>query len=116
MTELKNGQITDARGAWDAALDVLEADLERTNRLLDETFVEDQAQVALDRARMWRVPQGLGPLPPELTERAREVLAEQKATATRLARAMTDSRQHSKMLDAVDNRQHARPIYLDTEG
>lgn len=101
---------------WATALDALELDLQQTNALLDETFADEQARVALERAKRWRVPQGLGPLPPELAERASEVLTEQKATASRLARAMTESRRHSKMLDASDTRPADRPVYLDTEG
>lgn len=102
--------------AWATALDALELDLKQTNALLDETFADEQAKVALERAKRWRVPQGLGPLPPELAERAREVLTAQKSTASRLARAMTESRQHSKLLDASDTRPADRPVYLDTEG
>lgn len=114
MTTAPGGASAGRAGDWAAALDVLETDLKHTNALLDEAFAEDRARIALERARRWRVPQGLGPLPPELADRAREVLAEQKTTAARLARAMTESRQHSKIIDA--SRPHDRPIYLDTEG
>ena len=103
--------------AWASALDELEQDLVQTNSLLDAAIAQEEAaSIALERAQMWRVPQGLGSLPPDLVPRASEVLSAQKLTATRLARAMKDSRQHSRLINAVDPRPRDLPVYLDTEG
>ena len=111
-----DADLTPWEQAWHDALDTLELDLEQTNALLDATHALEVAQVALAKASQWRVPAGLGPMPATVAERARVVLEAQKDTAARLARAIHQSRSHVKMLDAVDARPHARPVYLDTEG
>lgn len=99
--------------AWEAALDVLEADVAETNLLLDGS-PDEVAPLVLRRATAWRVPQGLGPLPPELSERARAVLDAQRTTATRLARALSATRVRARVQDSTVN--HTRPVYLDAEG
>lgn len=101
--------------AWNDALDLLERDVASTTALLDAHPGDDVVADALERANAWRVPQGLGPLPPELAERARQVLADQKEAAARLARAMSASRRHTRALDAADQRPPAVPVYLDAE-
>lgn len=99
--------------SWSRALDALETDLAETNELLDGS-PDAIAPMVLRRATAWRVPQGLGPLPVELSERASTVLAAQRTTAARLARALNATRVRARVLDAGADR--ARPVYLDAEG
>lgn len=99
--------------AWARALDVLEADLVETNAMLDVS-PDAIAPMVLRRATAWRVPQGLGPLPAELSERAKDVLAAQRATAARLARALNVTRVRSRVLDEGTDR--SKPVFLDAEG
>jgi len=99
--------------AWARALDVLEADLVETNRLLDGSS-DDIAPMILRRATAWRIPQDLGPLPADLAARANDVLAAQRLTAARIARALSATRIRARVLDAGADR--TRPVYLDAEG
>lgn len=99
--------------AWSQALDALEADLAETNLLLDGSL-DEVAPLVLRRATAWRVPQGLGPMPTELSERATAVLTRQRETAARLARALSATKVRTRILDARPDR--ARPVYLDAEG
>ena len=105
-----------AASAWTRALDILERDLAETNALLDAAPDNEIAELALRRASQWRVPHGIGPLPRPLAHRAGEVLAAQKTTASRLARAMAATRRQVEVIDASDPTERARPVYLDTEG
>lgn len=114
MTEHAPGT-HDAVAAWTAALDALEQDLAETEALLDGAR-EELAPIALRRAASWRVPRGLGTLPPSLVERAGTVLEAQRRTATRIARAMSQTRAQVRVLDAADPVEHGRPVYLDAEG
>lgn len=105
-----------ATSAWIHALDILERDLAETNALLDAAPDNEIAELALRRASQWRVPHGIGPLPRALAGRATAVLEAQKATASRLARAMAATRRQVEVIDASDPLERERPVYLDTEG
>lgn len=99
--------------AWARALDALEADLAETNQMLDGS-PDEIGPLVLRRATAWRVPHGLGPLPAELADRASGVLAAQRSTAARLARALSATRVRARILDAGADR--TAPVYLDAEG
>jgi len=99
--------------AWARALDVLEADLVETNLLLDGS-PDEVAPMVLRRATAWRIPRDLGPLPAELSTRASDVLASQRLTAARIARALSATRVRARVLDSGADR--TRPVYLDAEG
>lgn len=65
----------------------------------------------------WAPPVGLGPLPPELADRALEVVAAQRAALKRVEDARTGVLGHLGALRSLDALREPRAaVYLDVEG
>ena len=104
----------DWQDAWERALDDVEMDVERAERLLTSLHAAGDAGAALSTLHgAWAAPAGLGPLPESLEERARTVLARQLDLADRLAAAAVHSRQQLAFARGADVRPPARPLYVD---
>lgn len=96
--------------AWTAELDRLELALHRVELQEDDGLVD-----AVEPASQWTEPQGLGPLPPALLPRAREILARQRQVEASLGDAIDrvgrQQRYTARVTQAV-GAVHA-PAYLD---
>ena len=93
--------------AWESALDELELTLEETEHLLQG----GHPPVA---ATGWTPPAMPCPLPAEMADRARALLARQQDVIVRAARAAATARTGASYVDRVaENRAASRPIYLD---
>jgi len=88
------GEGRDRRGAarsWHQALDDLEGDVLDAQELLARDRAEEIANWGR-RSEDWIPPQGLGPVPPDLRERAARLLQHQLAVADQLAEGTLQSR------------------------
>jgi hypothetical protein len=96
--------------AWTAALDELEADVDRVEALLaDDHRVRD-----LPAVDPWSPPAGLGPLPLDLCPRADSILSRQLAAAQSLALTMVGNRRQFEMTARIEaGDEPRRPTYLD---
>ena len=98
------------RAAWESALDDLELTLEETEHLL-----QGEHHPVAERAT-WTPPVMPGPLPAELADRARELLARQQDLIARTTQAAMAVRTSTKMVDRLaDHSTPTRrtPIYVD---
>ena len=87
---------------WAEVLTALECDLENSGST-DGTA--------------WTAPVGLGPLPPELTERAARLVEGQHASIESLRYAQQDVRRHLTALRSVPSTQREdQAVYLDVAG
>lgn len=64
----------------------------------------------------WTPPAGIGPLPEDLADRARTLLAAQESTMAQLRDAQRTNRSHAGMLRALPHRAGTTSVYLDVEG
>lgn len=64
----------------------------------------------------WTPPVGIGPLPEDLAERARAIVAAQETAMARLRDAQRTNRSHAGMLRALPHRAGTTSVYLDVEG
>lgn len=94
---------------WEAALTSLEIDLDLAEAMLSLDHIADNPP-----RDPWAPPQGLGPLPATLADRARALLDRQIETGRRLAEAADLSRRHSRAAQALRSVPPAVPVYLDT--
>jgi hypothetical protein len=100
-----------AGSAWSALLDEMEIDL-RVAAAAPAAGVPAEL-TALD----WTPPQGLGPLPVALVERAQRIQATQQGALFKLERARASAAKHLAALDAVPaSREHGHSVYLDVTG
>jgi hypothetical protein len=105
--------------AWLAALDELEAVAGR-----DPQLTADGAGVAGAGAGAgagmlgaWTPPAGLGPLPPELADRAAAVAGAQRGALARLDAARKAVLAHLGVVRSVESsHEPERPVYLDATG
>jgi hypothetical protein len=98
------------RGAWAAALDELEMDVETTEAML----ADDRRMAQTPRANAWQAPQDLGALPLELKPRADEILTRQLAAAEEIGRRLTATRQQQAMTARIETGESVnRPVYVD---
>ena len=98
------------RGAWTAALDELEMDVEATEAML----ADGHRMAETPRANPWQAPQDLGSLPLELKPRADEILTRQLVAAEEIARRLTATRQQQAMTARIETGEAVnRPVYLD---
>ena len=95
--------------AWEGALAALEMDVHEAEQMLALDHL-----AVVPAVRPWSPPQGLGPLPTSLEERARALLGRQVETARRLAEAAELSRRHSRAAQALRQSAPSVPVYLDT--
>ncbi len=66
---------------------------------------------------LWKAPEGLGPIPNELVERATKLAAAQQEAIRELRADMRQNRQELAFLDAVPGRGASdRSVYLDVNG
>lgn len=66
---------------------------------------------------LWKAPQGLGPIPNELVERATQLAAAQQEAIRELRADMRQNRQELAFLEAVPTRAAGgRSVYLDVNG
>lgn len=95
--------------AWESALAELEMDVAAAEAMLALDHIADTPP-----RDPWEPPQGLGPLPAALAERARALLERQLATAQRLAEAAQASRKHARAVEAIRATAPSTPVYVDT--
>lgn len=97
--------------AWTAALDDLELTLVQTEQLLNG------GQEAAPTPPPWTPPELGAPLPSEMLDRARSLLARQHQLIDRTAGAISGNRQSSalisKVADVSGPRRSAHAVYLD---
>jgi hypothetical protein len=104
------GKTQSWRGAWTAALDELEMDVEVTEAML----ADDHRMAQTPRSNPWQAPQNLGALPLELKPRADEILTRQLAAAQEIARRLTATRQQQAMTARIETGEAVnRPVYVD---
>ncbi|MFC8923850.1 hypothetical protein [Cellulosimicrobium sp. NPDC057127] len=82
-----------ATAAWERVLDELET--------MAGDAGEHAGESAVARLLAWEPPQGLGPLPPSLVERALDVVARLGGAVGGLHAAMASNRRHVRALGAV---------------
>ncbi|GAA3863458.1 hypothetical protein GCM10022381_04320 [Leifsonia kafniensis] len=94
--------------AWSALLDELEASL-------GEAALGAAATTAHDADSSWSEPAGLGPIPPDLVDRARDILGGQREL---IAELVGERRAVGEQLAALRQvpSQQARAVYLDITG
>lgn len=98
-------------GAWSALLDDMETDLRAAAAAAAAGTPSDR------NALEWTPPQGLGPLPEELVERAEGIQAAQHKALQRLEEARASAAKHLAAIDAVPgSREHGHSVYLDVTG
>lgn len=98
-------------GAWVAALDDMEIAVREAEALL--TDAHRPAPVV---AAPWTPPEGLGPLPATLEERARALLERQLTVAHALSVAMASGRRHRRALASLTPASAHPPVYVDLDG
>lgn len=98
-------------GAWSVLLDDMEAGLRAAEAAAAAGTPSDRT--VLD----WTPPQGLGPLPEELVDRAQRIQAAQHNALRQLEEARASAARHLAALDAVPgSREHGHSVYLDVTG
>jgi hypothetical protein len=98
--------------AWLAALDELEAVAGR-----DPQAVAAGADAGAGTIGTWTPPAGLGPLPPELADRAAAVAGAQRGALARLDAARKAVLAHLGVVRSVESsHEPERPVYLDATG
>ena len=99
---------------WIAVLDELELTLTAAAEATSEGEGPDASRrTAVVR---WKAPQGLGPIPNELVERATKLAAAQQEAIRALRADMRQNRQELAFLEAVPTRASGRSVYLDVNG
>lgn len=89
--------------AWTTILDRFEADI--------------ALAVSGGTPEPWTAPADVGPVPPELVERAARVLDAQQETQSILTKSRTDAAAHRDALDSVpDAGNSGHAFYLDVRG
>jgi hypothetical protein len=98
--------------AWEQVLSQLEAELEAGVRF------EESAGAGGGRSDegSWTAPEGLGPLPAALGDRARRLLTAYQSMTRSLEQAQRTVLQHLTAVRAVPGQQSDRSVYLDVRG
>ncbi|MFC7479771.1 hypothetical protein ACFQX7_06665 [Luedemannella flava] len=118
--------VDDFQHAWVAALEALELDVAAAEALLRADHVDPTPVLAPPSpvtgamsppppaAAGWQPPAGLGPLPPQLRERAQAVLRRQTLVAEQLVRHIATNRQQAAFAARLETGRSAhRPAYVD---
>lgn len=94
---------------WETALDRLELDVLRAERMLDDATAEP--------LESWDEPQLAGPIPDDLVERALAIRARQEAVMAALAASLGDVRRQHEFAERVDRAtgRADHPVYLDLD-
>ncbi|WP_432978681.1 hypothetical protein [Dactylosporangium sp. CA-233914] len=98
--------------AWSAALDAMELEADAVERMLRH---RDLLGTEPERA-VFTPPVGIGPLPMELTERARLLVQRQLDLSRELSAAIAGNRQQLRLVNRVQRESgtgQAPPVYLD---
>ncbi|GAA1109430.1 hypothetical protein [Arthrobacter flavus] len=104
-----------SRQEWLAVLDALEL-------TITETAVDGAVALAPEgdgapAGARWVPPAGLGPIPPELVDRAQRIREAQRRTVATLQAAVKDNRQHHALIGAVNgSTARSGAVYLDVAG
>lgn len=94
--------------AWEAALDQLERTLGETELLLRAEPGADALDVPA-----WTPPLIPAPLPPALLPRAETLLVRQRALVAETLAALHGNRRTRDLVDMLNGRSAARPVYVD---
>ncbi len=114
-----------ATARWEAVLDELETDIQRTHQLLvrpptvtaQDSPGDDAPAVAdLLLAAQWVPPTDLGPLPDALRGRAEAVVNQQRVLTATLNETLVTTRAHLRVADTLRRRNAPQAVYLDTLG
>jgi hypothetical protein len=97
------------RAAWLEVLDLLEDAVEQAGR-------PDGSGGSETEPAPWTPPTGIGPLPEDLADRARTLLAAQESAMAELRAAQRTNRSHAGVLRALPHRAGTSSVYLDVEG
>ena len=101
------------RGAWSAALEAVEMDVQAAEELISRLHQDAQdEELPVAAAQDWIAPSLLGPVPLEFADRARRLLRRQLEVSERLAEAMVQLRSHRRALGKMD-RAERPPVYYD---
>lgn len=111
---------------WEAVLDELEADIQRTQELLARPPTATEPQAGPDDegptiadlllAAHWVPPTDLGPLPDALRARAEAVVNQQRGLTATLNDTLVTTRAHLRVTDTLRRRNAPQAVYLDTLG
>lgn len=107
------------RQEWLAVLDALEltittAAANGSVALAPDGNGDDDGAPAVGR---WVPPAGLGPIPPDLVDRAQRIREAQRRTVDTLQAAVKDNRQHHALIGAVNgSTARSGAVYLDVSG
>jgi hypothetical protein len=108
---MRTGQPTESRHHlyWETALDRLELDVIRAERMLADSTVP-----ALES---WDEPELEGPIPPDLLDRAVAIRTRQERVQAALVDALGDVRRQHDFADRVDRAtgRAATPVYVDVD-
>jgi hypothetical protein len=99
-------------GAWAAALEAMELEADAVERMLRH---RDMLQHAADGG-LFAPPDGIGPLPMELTERARRLVQRQLDLSRELSIAIAGNRQQARLVTRLQREGptgQPPPVYLD---
>ncbi|MGI5236673.1 hypothetical protein [Dactylosporangium sp. CA-139066] len=98
--------------AWTAALEAMELEADLVERMLRH---RDMLQQAADGA-LFAPPEGIGPLPMELTERARRLVQRQLDLSRELSIAIAGNRQQARLVSRLQREGpggQMPPVYID---
>jgi hypothetical protein len=99
------------RVEWEQALAALELDVAAAEHLLAATRTGTETDAGLGS---WAPPASIGPIPEDLVERARIVLARQLALVEEVATAAVTSRQHLEVHRRMrQDHPSSRPLFVD---
>ena len=94
------------RAAWLEVLDLME----------DAVAQAGRPGGSDDEPAPWTPPSNIGPLPEDLEDRARTLLAAQESAMAQLRSARRTNRSHAGVLRALPHRAGTSSVYLDVEG
>ncbi len=106
----------DVLARMEAEADIAGRPVVNTGDQLPESSTNRERSVAPEphTAPAWTPPEGLGPIPEELVERARSVEAAQQAAVERLEEAKRTTARHLAAVQSVpEGRASGRSIFLD---
>ena len=99
---------------WPSLLDELEADAALACALAHTKSPADLDSAEFNRTEAWTLPTEAGPIPVELTARARQLIAVQAEAAALLGAAARETA--ALLAKPRPARAHARSVYMDVVG
>lgn len=124
MVSSVSAETVTSTARWEAVLDELETDIQRTHQVLvrpptvtAQDSPDDAPAVAdLLLAAQWVPPTDLGPLPDALRGRAEAVINQQRVLTATLNETLVTTRAHLRVADTLRRRNAPQAVYLDTLG